>query len=340
MIEVRRYSPADKADWDHFVDKSREGTFLFRRDFMDYHSDRFIDASLICTVGNRWLGVLPASAHADSRCIKAHGGLTYGTLLTTTDATTQEIAQMWQIIATTYRKEGFELLEIKPTPYIYHRQPSEETPYCLFRASARLVARNLSATIDLSQPLSFSTLRRRKRNKAIRQGLILRHNSPNGWKEFWQVLSEVLLRHRTNPVHSAEEIERLARLFPKNITLHTVHKGEQCVGGCVLFLTPQTAHVQYIAANAAGREDGALDLLFTDLIEQLSKAYRTAPLSAPRYFDFGISTEEAGQVLNGGLMHQKEGFGAHGICYDTYLVELSQLEMLSLTTNNSLNDSL
>ena len=42
-----------------------------------------------------------------------------------------------------------------------------------------------------------------------------------------------------------------------------------------------------------------------------------------KYFDFGISTEHNGRLLNEGLIYQKEGFGGRGICYDTYEYTLS-----------------
>ena len=47
MFEIRRYT-ADRADeWNQFVRASKNGTFLFDRRFMDYHSDRFRDHSLM-----------------------------------------------------------------------------------------------------------------------------------------------------------------------------------------------------------------------------------------------------------------------------------------------------
>jgi len=40
---------AGKADeWNAFVAKSKNGTFLFDRRYMDYHADRFSDHSLMC----------------------------------------------------------------------------------------------------------------------------------------------------------------------------------------------------------------------------------------------------------------------------------------------------
>ena len=36
------------------------------------------------------------------------------------------------------------------------------------------------------------------------------------------------------------------------------------------------------------------------------------------WFDFGISTEKNGTVLNQNLIKSKEEYGLSGICYDTY----------------------
>ena len=47
MFDIRRYTEADKAVWDTFVAQSKNGTFLFFRDYMDYHADRFRDHSLM-----------------------------------------------------------------------------------------------------------------------------------------------------------------------------------------------------------------------------------------------------------------------------------------------------
>jgi hypothetical protein len=55
---------------------------------------------------------------------------------------------------------------------------------------------------------------------------------------------------------------------------------------------------------------GALDLLFHELINNYYVDY---PI-----FDFGQSTEQNGNYLNGGLIFQKEGFGGRGAVYETY----------------------
>ena len=60
MISVEIYSPELKARWDEVVRGSRNGTFLHLRDYMDYHSHRFSDMSLVAMRDGKPLAVLPA----------------------------------------------------------------------------------------------------------------------------------------------------------------------------------------------------------------------------------------------------------------------------------------
>ena len=121
-------------------------------------------------------------------------------------------------------------------------------------------------------------------------------------------------RYGVSPVHSLEEITRLHSNFPRQISLFRVCDGAETLGGCIVYETDEVAHVQYIAASPRGKKCGALDLLFHQLIYDR--------YAQKRYFDFGISTEHGGQILNEGLLFQKEGFGARAIMYDVYELRL------------------
>lgn len=46
-FSIIRYNPALVDEWNEFVTRSKNGTFLFDRRYMDYHSDRFEDFSLM-----------------------------------------------------------------------------------------------------------------------------------------------------------------------------------------------------------------------------------------------------------------------------------------------------
>ena len=70
------------------------------------------------------------------------------------------------------------------------------------------------------------------------------------------------------------------------------------------------AHAQYSSATKKGKQWGAIDKIYSQIIpEQLAEC---------RYFDFGRSTENRGLYLNEKLIFQKEGYGARGLCWDWY----------------------
>ena len=46
-MHVERYNTALKREWDEFVKLAKNSHFLFLRDYIEYHQDRFDDISLI-----------------------------------------------------------------------------------------------------------------------------------------------------------------------------------------------------------------------------------------------------------------------------------------------------
>ena len=76
---IKKYESVDYDHWNAFIGKAKNATFLFHRDFMEYHSDRFLDFSLIVLDDEKWVAVLPA--HKVNDVIFSHNGLTYGGLV-------------------------------------------------------------------------------------------------------------------------------------------------------------------------------------------------------------------------------------------------------------------
>lgn len=336
------YSINRKETWDAFVEKSKNGTFLLQRNFMDYHNDRFFDCSLLIYDGvspddeykeshmttKDLVAVFPANYDEHTKCVYSHQGLTYGGLIVLPEVTQMEVISIMQEILCYYR-DYMQALKVyyKPIPYIYSVIPSDEDLYALFRAGAQLSRRLVSTAINQRNTLKMRTLRMRQAKKAVDHGCYLDHipeNDEVGLKEFWDLLTDVLMvHHNSRPVHTYEEILRLIRLFPKNIRVYVVRHDERIVAGTVIFESRQVAHVQYIASGDKGREYGALDLLFKHLINERYKQFE--------YLDMGTSNENDGRFLNEGLIFQKEGFGGRAVCYDTYEVDLrnSQIDKMA-----------
>lgn len=319
---ISRYTAALQSEWDEFVRSSRNGTFLFERPYMDYHSDRFSDHSLMYYDDkHRLLALLPANQRTEDgqSAYYSHQGLTYGGFVLSAKVTAEQVLQLFAETIEYLKQEGFALWYYKQMPTIYHQCPTQEDEYALWRNGATLSACNLSCTVPLSGSLQQPPIERRRRRgvaRAEEQGYHWVENAP--LEVFWPIMVQNLQeRYEASPVHSLAEMQLLQSRFPERIRCYLCLDGEGVAqAGAVLFVTgPMTVHVQYGHATPKGKAEGALDLLYTQLIEH----YRN---SGYQYFDFGTSNEQGGRVLNESLIAQKEGFGGRGIAYKTFLIEL------------------
>ena len=308
MFEITRYSADKKAEWNDFIGRSKNGTFLFNRNYMDYHSDRFDDHSLMFYLKDRLYAVLPANVKDGT--LYSHQGLTYGGLVTDCDAKAAAVCTLFSELNSYLQVSGIRKVAYKPVPWIYPSHASEEDLYAIVNiCGAKLAARDISSTIFLDRRLKFGELRRRCIKKAKQSGVTVKES--NDTAAFWQILDENLeSKYGVAPVHTCGELELLANRFPSNIKLYVAILGEETIGGVVLYINRNVVHTQYISASPKGKRLGALDLLFDYLINNASASFK--------YFDFGRSTENGGKYLNESLIFQKEGFGGRGVCYDTY----------------------
>lgn len=78
-LRIDRYESKYKSQWDNFIDRSKNGVFLFYRDYMDYHSNKFEDFSLMFFNGNKLVAVMPANIEKD--VVISHNGLTFGGII-------------------------------------------------------------------------------------------------------------------------------------------------------------------------------------------------------------------------------------------------------------------
>ncbi len=311
-MEIRRYRREDKELWNSFVNKARNATFLFDRNYMDYHADRFDDNSFMFYHKGKLKAVLPANVAGDT--LYSHQGLTYGGLLLDKKATVEDVLECFDSLNSWLRENGISKVVYKALPWIYQQYPSEEDLYALtWKCKAQLISRDISSSIVIDNKLKFAESRKSGIRKAL--SLNIEVGESNDVDGFWHILEDNLgNRYNAKPVHTANEMKLLMSRFPNNIRLYVAKMNGEIVGGTLIYVTPQVVHTQYISASVEGKKHGALDLLFDYII---NKVYANC-----RYFDFGKSTEQGGAYLNEPLIFQKEGFGGRGVCYDWYQWEL------------------
>jgi len=311
MIRVEPYTSEHKQIWDEMIANSRNGVFLFFRDYMEYHSDRFHDASLLFFDKQNLLAVLPADRNGNQ--VVSHGGLTFGGVISGRNVGASAMLELFDVLRGWLHGQGVSTLLYKPVPHIYHRMPAQEDLYALFRSGARLVRRDLSSTVDMTCRLPVQhgrqgQLKRGKRTFVVRES--------REYGAFMDLMGAVLTaKYNVAPTHTAQEMELLSGRFPQNIRLFGAYREEQLCAGVIVYESTNVAHARYIAGADEAKREGALECIFDELLER-----RYANI---RYFDWGISTEQAGQWLNPGLVQNKESYGARGIAYDSYELDLT-----------------
>lgn len=297
--------------WNLFIRESKNGTFMFDRHYMDYHADRFTDHSLLFYNQDELLCVLPASENEGT--LSSHAGLTFGGFITHTRATASFLLTAFSSLKTYLANAGIHTLIYKAIPYIYFRLPAQEDLYVLFRNGASLFRRDISSVIDLKHKPAYTKGTKYNISKARKHQLQIIES--RDFESFMKIEEELLWKkYKVRPTHSADEITRLAGLFPDNIRLFMACKEMRCLGGTILYITGQVVHTQYIGITDEGKEIGALDVLTDYLINHFAASHS--------YFSFGISTEQGGTVLNEGLIRNKESFGARAITNDFYSIQL------------------
>lgn len=308
-FKLVKYKEEYNKEWNKLISESKNGLFLFNRNFMNYHSDRFIDHSLLIYKNEKLEAVFPANEVED--IIYSHQGLTFGSLIISKKIKTIDVLEIFNEIKKYYAVLNFKEIIYKTIPYIFHEYPSEEDLYALYRNEAHVYRRDISSVINLSDPIRFSETKRQLIKKCIDNNIIVSENQ--NFEEYWELLSSVLKKFEINPVHTIEEISLLKEKFSKNIRLFEAKKDNSLLAGIMIFDFDNVIHTQYMAASNEARKYGAIDFINHTLIELFKDR---------KYYSFGISTENQGKFLNEGLIQQKENMGGRGITLDFYSIKL------------------
>jgi hypothetical protein len=317
-LTIRAYCQNDAGAWDAFCNESLQGTLLHTRRFLSYHGERFVDRSLIIEDEGKCVGLFPSAlSPSNNKLVVSHPGLTYGGVVHQGNLRGERMIEALTMIKRHYASLQLTKLLYKAVPTFYHQAPSQDDLYALFRLRAKRTRCDISSTIDLRNRLSVSERRRRGLKKAVKAGVKIVEGSQY-LSELWGVLFENLERkHGLSPVHNLEEIQLLAERFPDNIRCICGEENRKVIAGTILFITPTTYHAQYIASSEIGYDVSALDAIFEHCIQD-------AQQNNKRWFDFGISTEDNGFMLNDGLYRFKSEFGAGGSLHEFFELPLQE----------------
>jgi hypothetical protein len=317
--KILQYKSEHQSAWDAFIDQTANAPFLFKRDFMEYHRDRFEDHSMMVFDQKQKLAAI-VPAHKIGTAVYAHKGLTYGGIVTKNNLNFNNYVHLIKALLKHLADRMIDALYLKVLPSIYRPNFSEEFYAIAPILKAKLTNREINLVREIEKKLPFSKLR----NRGIKAGLKnnLRIEETADLNDFWNrvLIPNLREKHRTVPTHRLEEIAFLKKKFPKNIRQFNVYTEDKLIAGTTVFETEQTAHSQYISGLKHTNPLGGLDLLFDELIN--------ATYKDKKYFSFGVSTANEKNQINQGLFHWKEGFGTKPFVQDEFVIQTAQFSAL------------
>ncbi|WP_445721866.1 FemAB family protein [Flavobacterium sp.] len=308
---VKKYTKEYYSLWNDFVANAKNATFLFHRDFMEYHSDRFEDYSLlIFDEKDNLKAILPANRVGDT--VYSHQGLTYGGLVLEKNVKLLEVDHFFEFIFRFLKIEKISILFYKPINSFYETKKSEEYLFSFFKYKAELLKRELNFCIPFREEFKIS----KSKLKHYKKKANLEIKKATDFSDFWKKVLQprLALKHNTKPVHSLEEITLLGRIFPNNIVQYNAYYEDEIIAGITIFKSGKVIKSQYGATTDLGEKLRALDFLYFKLIEQYKEEFD--------FFDMGTCTENSILGYNLGLITQKEELGCSFFNQDTYRVVL------------------
>ena len=307
---VRLYEGNDYENWNAFIGQAKNATFLFHRDFMEYHSDRFQDYSLIVLDGEKWVAVLPANVVENQ--VFSHQGLTYGGLVYGDKIGAALVEIILDAIIDFLKKCKIENFVLKLIPDFYQARTSNEMHYFLFQKKADLLKRSMNLVIDYSKPFQISKSKLKHFRRVSELGISIEETED--FTSFWNQILIPRLRekHKAKPVHSLEEIHQLKSYFPQNIKQINAYFEGEIVAGITLFCSERVIKSQYGATSLKGESIRALDFLFINIINRYASDFS--------FFVIGIVDED--ESYNEGLLKQKEELGCSVCLQDVYEIAI------------------
>ena len=287
--------------WNTFVTEAKNGTFLFYRDFMEYHEDRFQDFSLMVFKEEELLALFPANKVGNE--LFSHQGLTFGSLILSFDIFEHEVFAIIDAIKKYLKENYFTSLTVKLIPEFYFKQAAKELETYFYESNALVEKEHLVFAIDYSKPISIhKTKTKRFRNN--KYDFVIEETS--SFDIFWNqvLIPRLKTRHNAKPVHSLNEINLLGSRFPEAIKQFNIYLDNEILAGVTIFENETVVKSQYGATTEKGEKTRALDYLFLHLIFMYQK-------KGKQYFSMGTATENNTLGYNPGLKRQKEELGCN-----------------------------
>jgi len=317
QITVHQYTPADREEWDAFVERSNDGTMFHLQSFLDYHPPgKWNFHHLMFREEGKLVAVCPGGVKADGSFWSPMGA-SYGSIITE-DTAFERSLRVVDAFITYMTENGFKDAYLIPPPLIYTLNYSQHTEYAMLYRKADFELHYISHAIDLKRGEDFleyfdPTARKTVRKILREQRLTIEES--DDYETFHHILVENKKRHETTPTHTLDDLHRLRDLMPDKLRLNMVYYDGKPIAGSLLFLA--NAKVVLCFYNMLLYEYEHLKPIYLVMHETC----RWAIENNYEWVDIGVSQDtkaEDPMTPSLGLISFKERFDARGILRSTY----------------------
>jgi hypothetical protein len=328
LIKIIDLNEKEKDKVDEFIfDELSNGEFINSIRYLSYHpGGRFIDDSII--IKDLSSGVIKSVVMAgckpnDMNCIISHPGTTFSGPIFKTTQGIEEINKVLALILEYYESK-YKKIEFRTQPTIYSSQPIEDIPYLLVKNGYSFGYTALANVIDLSKIKNdedifkiYDSKRRNQIRKSIRDFKYQFIEEDFIDEYVWGNMNDNLdKKFEASTTHSFAEITNLREKFPKEIVPYKTQNIDGQYGAfALIYKFKNVFHTQYLDLNYNLRHEYPNLLLIHNLI-------KLAIDEGFRFFSFGASTENGGEIINEGLYNYKKGFGGGRLVQPMYKKEV------------------
>lgn len=321
-MEVIRFEKKYLNDWEEFVKQSCNGTIFHTRKFLSYHAaDKFNDSSLIFTVKNKIVSVLPAAVieRDGKKIFNSHQGASFGGFVYKDSLSIRQAFDLTEALIDFTKQDKFNRLHVTHSPFVYQKRYNNYFDFAFIQNGFQYLKREVSSIVPLPSNENelfnlFKPETRTSTRRAIKMGVEIRKSED--YKTYYDILKNNLnMRHNVQPAHTLDELKQLRNIYPDEIELLGAYVKDQMIAGVVNFYcNEKVVLVFYISHNPEFQQYRGVNLLFYETMKRAIE-------KRINYLDFGLFT--VNMEPNWGLGKFKESFGARGILRDYFYLDLS-----------------
>lgn len=314
-LTIVEYEDSWKERWDAFVRKSNNGTMFHLQQFLRYHpKGRFEWRHLLFMDKDEIVAVLPAGVMGST--IESPIGASYGSFVTG-DLPFGRALELVDCFSDFCRDQHFERTLLTPPPFIYQKVISQNIDYALAYRGFSYDKHYISHAIRLENGdflSNFQSTARRYIHKYLREGTLHVEVSED-YEAFYPILLKNKERHGVKPTHTLEELLKLKKLLPDNLTLFLVSKGSKPIAGSLMFSCNDQVAVCFYNMLLYEYEQ------FNPIHVVMYEVVKWATERGFSWVDIGVSQDTSAEnqmtpAMN--LIRFKEKFNAHGILRSTF----------------------